>query len=237
MYVYIYSIHIHILIYIYIIMLKPQYAINLPFNGIMFTFQPFVVCHWGWFRVAMHEKKNMLQVATVVSMLKFEEKMGRPHSTGESACYLLYYIAVIGGIYPISNFGQSQRICRMRITTFLADQLDQPTWPWLGCQLRAVSWSCDKPNHNNHKPYPICPINFTRCRKKVAYPYPFHPHSVGSSWHWVPMGPTFPWGSRLHDVVAPVPGDDIEGLSRFFWASWHHGIGKVWGKLPRFIGS
>lgn len=58
MYVYIYSIHIHILIYIYIIMLKPQYAINLPFNGIIFTFQPFVVCHWGWFRVAMHEKKK-----------------------------------------------------------------------------------------------------------------------------------------------------------------------------------
>jgi hypothetical protein len=39
-------------------MLKPQYAINLPFNGIIFTFQPFVVCHWGWFRVAMHEKKK-----------------------------------------------------------------------------------------------------------------------------------------------------------------------------------
>ena len=41
----------------------------------------------------------MLQVATVVSMLKIEEKMGRPHSTGESTCYLLYYIAVIGGVY------------------------------------------------------------------------------------------------------------------------------------------
>ena len=57
----------------------------------------------------MHEKKNMLQVATVVSMLKIEEKMGRPHSTGESTCYLLYYIAVIGGVYIYIQFRISDK--------------------------------------------------------------------------------------------------------------------------------